>query len=123
MLLTPDAYPWMSQARCTAEDPELFFPRTLEEERAAKAVCATCPVLNDCREHVLALAAEQPVEGVWAAMTTADRNREMRLLDTTRCGTREGHAQHRRLKELPCRRCRAWWANEERKRHRAEVAS
>jgi WhiB family transcriptional regulator, redox-sensing transcriptional regulator len=123
MLLTPDAYPWMSQARCTAEDPELFFPTTHEGEQEAKSVCLTCPVLNDCRAHVLALAAAQPIYGVWAAMSTADRNREMRLLDITRCGTRDGYNQHKRLGERPCVRCRAWWANEERKRLRAEVAS
>lgn len=117
-MLTPDHYPWMSYAACTAEDPEMFFPRQVEGIKEAKAVCHTCPVLDRCRDHVLALTAQQPVEGIWAAMTASERLREIGAQGIAVCGTREGHAQHRRLGEPACIRCRAWWANAERKRQR-----
>ena len=43
--------------------------QTRRDERA-KQVCATCPVLQQCREH--ALAAREPY-GVWGGMTEDER--------------------------------------------------
>lgn len=46
---------WRDRAACRYHDPELFYPtktkgepRRREVARAA-AICATCPVLADCR--------------------------------------------------------------------------
>lgn len=46
---------WRDRAACRYHDPELFYPkrrhgmvREREVARAA-AICATCPVLADCR--------------------------------------------------------------------------
>lgn len=47
---------WRHRAACTSVDPELFFPTAVggsalvEQEAAAKAVCARCPVLGECRQ-------------------------------------------------------------------------
>jgi WhiB family redox-sensing transcriptional regulator len=42
---------WMDDAACATTDPELFFP-TEEDEwrptRAAKEICASCPVRDMC---------------------------------------------------------------------------
>ena len=45
-------------------------PRRRNRENAAKAVCASCPVLNACREH--ALAVQEPY-GIWGGLSEDDR--------------------------------------------------
>ena len=64
--------------------PELFFhpegergPSRARRDQAAKAVCATCPVLAQCAAH--ALAAREPY-GVWGGLSEQDR--EVLLLGT-----------------------------------------
>ena len=47
-------------------------PARRNRDEAAKAVCLTCPVLNECRTH--ALAVREPY-GVWGATTEDDRER------------------------------------------------
>jgi WhiB family redox-sensing transcriptional regulator len=55
-------------------DHERGAIRTSREQRA-KAVCARCPVLDQCREH--ALRAREPY-GVWGGMTEHERKVELR---------------------------------------------
>jgi WhiB family redox-sensing transcriptional regulator len=45
-------------------------PRRNAREKAAKAVCATCPVLAACRAH--ALAAQEPY-GIWGGLSEEER--------------------------------------------------
>lgn len=73
---------WQEEAACRAPgvDPELFFPvgetgPALDLIRQAKAVCARCPVIDQCREY--ALRAGEP-DGVWGGMTTSERQRARR---------------------------------------------
>ncbi|MGU3586758.1 WhiB family transcriptional regulator [Rhodococcus sp. C26F] len=68
---------WRLRARCGPEDLEVFFSRSEESEsrrirreRAAKDICAVCPVIDRCRDH--ALAANEP-HGVWGGMSETDR--------------------------------------------------
>ncbi|MEE1927771.1 WhiB family transcriptional regulator [Streptomyces sp. TRM 70351] len=77
---TPDhghAGPWHSEAVCRRDEAGLFFAPSKEptaerlaREQAAKAVCARCPVLVECREH--ALLQPEPY-GVWGGLTAAER--------------------------------------------------
>lgn len=73
---------WHEDAACRAPgiDPELFFPvgetgPSLRPIRAAKAVCARCPVIDECREW--ALRAGEP-DGIWGGLTTTERQRARR---------------------------------------------
>lgn len=50
--ITPDD--WMQDALCAQTDPEAFFPDKGGSTRAAKAICARCPVIQECREWALA---------------------------------------------------------------------
>jgi WhiB family transcriptional regulator, redox-sensing transcriptional regulator len=74
--LTTDVGDWFDQGACVQDGADLFFARHGEpangaREAQAKARCASCPVLADCREW--ALAAGDP-SGVWAGGTsTAER--------------------------------------------------
>ena len=72
-----DIWEWQLQGACRAADPVLFFhpvgergPRRTRRDEAARAVCAGCPVLGQCRDH--ALAVREPY-GVWGGLTEDDR--------------------------------------------------
>lgn len=56
--------PWTEQALCaTHEDPDLWFPERgdLRSIRKAAAICAMCPVREQCRA-----AGKYEAHGVWA---------------------------------------------------------
>ena len=68
---------WQSRGLCRLTNPEVFFHPDRERGRArrwredrALAICRRCPVLDQCREH--ALAVNEPY-GVWGGMTEKDR--------------------------------------------------
>lgn len=72
---------WRLEAACNGLDPELFFSsedvenrqERREREAAAKAVCATCTVVDDCLSY--ALEARERY-GIWGGLT-ADERREL----------------------------------------------
>jgi WhiB family transcriptional regulator, redox-sensing transcriptional regulator len=71
---------WRQHAACHRIDPAMFFgPDRLEgrlerreRERAAKSICAHCPVRSLCREY--ALRTREP-HGIWGGLTELDRRR------------------------------------------------
>ena len=72
-----DMWEWQFQGTCRHVDPAVFFhpegergPARRRRDEAAKAVCATCPVVRQCREH--ALTVREPY-GVWGGMTEQER--------------------------------------------------
>ena len=72
-----DIWEWQLQGSCRDADPTLFFhpegergPARRNRDAAAKAICAACPVLTQCRTH--ALAVREPY-GVWGGLTEDDR--------------------------------------------------
>ena len=76
-----DAWEWQYQGACRDLDTELFFHPEGERgstrrRRAAnaKAICATCPVIEQCREY--ALRAQEPY-GIWGGMTEEERREEI----------------------------------------------
>ena len=74
---------WMQQAVCKQVDPDLFVGDGHANDlrhRHTKAIkiCKTCPVIFQCREYALRLAADSPVFGVWGGLTAAELNRQAR---------------------------------------------
>ena len=72
-----EVWEWQLHGACRGHDTELFFhpegergPRRANREAAAKAVCASCPVLLACREH--ALAVREPY-GIWGGLSEHER--------------------------------------------------
>jgi WhiB family redox-sensing transcriptional regulator len=72
-----DQWEWQQHGACRSVDTELFFhpenergPSRSAREAAAKAVCASCPVLQQCRAH--ALAVQEPY-GVWGGLSEPER--------------------------------------------------
>ena len=72
-----EEWEWQYKGACRDLDPEAFFhpdgergPRRRNREMAAKAVCASCPVIAACRAH--ALAVQEPY-GLWGGLSEDDR--------------------------------------------------
>jgi WhiB family redox-sensing transcriptional regulator len=69
---------WQVLGRCRELEPDVFFPEEAgrvglrAREEAAKRICRGCPVLNECRNHALAM---RETHGVWGAMSAAERAR------------------------------------------------
>lgn len=68
-----EIWEWQYQGACRAADPETFFHPEGERggtrrrrDQAAIAICATCPVVRECRAH--ALAVQEPY-GVWGGLS------------------------------------------------------
>ncbi len=81
VLLSRQVPSWMGAALCAQVDPELFFPHPSGSPRAAKRVCAACPVTAQCLDHALELEAQGvAVCGVWGGTTEVQR-RTMRRRD------------------------------------------
>ena len=69
--------PWYERAACASHSPDIFFPETETPtaSRAAKAICAGCPVRAEC----LAFAMETvQTDGVWGGMDAGERRRMRR---------------------------------------------
>jgi WhiB family transcriptional regulator, redox-sensing transcriptional regulator len=47
-------YAWMDRSACRDADPELFFPKVGGKTKAAKRICAVCPVQAECDAFVQA---------------------------------------------------------------------
>ncbi len=67
---------WRSRAACrNAPDPELFFPLDTapgaRQVAAAKAICARCPVLAECRSWAIS----HEAYGIWGGLTEHQRAR------------------------------------------------
>lgn len=70
---------WRDDAACGGVESRLFFPGGEDESLVgeAKAVCAVCPVVDDCLQYALAT---NQSEGVWGGMSGAERRRLRRRL-------------------------------------------
>jgi WhiB family redox-sensing transcriptional regulator len=67
-------YPDFSSALCREIGLELFFPDGkgdghLEEDYAARKLCASCPVVNECAEWGIA----HEIYGIWGGLTPQNR--------------------------------------------------
>ena len=60
---------WRRQAACRGVDTALFFNERGENAGEAKAVCAGCPVVEQCREYALTAYVNQ---GVWGGLTNTE---------------------------------------------------
>ncbi|GAA4396520.1 WhiB family transcriptional regulator [Fodinibacter luteus] len=72
-----DLWEWQFDGSCRRVGPEVFFhpegergSKRRTRARAAKEICLSCPVLQQCRSH--ALAVREPY-GVWGGLTEDER--------------------------------------------------
>ncbi|MEX0789820.1 MAG: WhiB family transcriptional regulator [Actinomycetota bacterium] len=79
---------WQDRAACKGMDPTIFFgPEHTEvvkekrdREEAAKAVCRTCPVHQECLEHALE---SKEAYGIWGGLTELERKALLRRRATS----------------------------------------
>lgn len=66
---------WQLRAACAGMDGDLFFPSkwNVADARAAKAICAQCPVRLDCLEAGL-----WEHHGIWGGLSEKERRAERR---------------------------------------------
>lgn len=74
---------WRMLAACQSIDPELFFPvsasgKSLEQVTAAKAVCAACPVRQECLAFAFRTG---QAHGIWGGLTVEERQQALRRED------------------------------------------
>ncbi|MFN2614374.1 MAG: WhiB family transcriptional regulator [Actinomycetota bacterium] len=74
---------WRHAAACRDVDPEIFFPvgmtgPALAQIEAAKSICGTCAVADECLEWSLMTAQDA---GIWGGSTEEER-RDMRRART-----------------------------------------
>jgi WhiB family redox-sensing transcriptional regulator len=74
-LAAPTPTDWFDDASCRAADTSVFFPESEAAAETAKAICAACPVREECLEHALAI---RPSDGVWGGLTPIERHRLIR---------------------------------------------
>lgn len=64
---------WREFAACSDRTDDLFFPSNesdISMVRAAKAVCQSCPVQEDCLQYSLDTG---QTEGIWGGLTSRER--------------------------------------------------
>lgn len=61
---------WRSDAACLGVGGDLFFPTKGSSAHAAKRICASCPVTNDCLEFSLE---NNEQYGVWGGLSESER--------------------------------------------------
>jgi len=66
---------FFDDAACRGIDLDVFFPVSDAKAGEAKAVCATCPVREECLEFALNT---RPADGVWGGLTAIERHRLIR---------------------------------------------
>lgn len=80
---------WRAQGACTKVDPEIFFPSRSGNAKAARRVCAACPVKAECLEW--ALTHPRPTEfGIWGG--TSERQRRVLRAQAKGNSTNRGYA-------------------------------
>lgn len=68
---------WMDDALCAQVGGDLWHPEKGESTRAAKSVCARCPVAVECLEYALVT---HERFGVYGGMSEGERRRLARQL-------------------------------------------
>jgi hypothetical protein len=63
---------WMDLALCATTAPDAFFPEGNESAAIAKAICARCPVKQECLDYAVAT---RENEGVWGGLTPSERRK------------------------------------------------
>ena len=68
--LIPHRPAWMRRSACRGRSIEEFFPTPGADTEAARAVCAHCPVREECLAFALA---DRAMQGIWGGTDEAER--------------------------------------------------
>jgi WhiB family redox-sensing transcriptional regulator len=68
---TPGEFRWQDLAACVGTDPDAFFPEQGGNSRAAKRICMTCDVREECLQYAL----DNDECGIWGGLSEIVRKR------------------------------------------------
>lgn len=117
----PDFLHTDAAAACASVDPELWSSSAPDARRAAVRICATCPLLEPCRDWALT---NDELYGTWGGLTSLDRARlrgDGADPDAAACGTERAIRAHW-LRHETCDECEAAHAARRDARRRARLA-
>jgi WhiB family transcriptional regulator, redox-sensing transcriptional regulator len=85
---------FFADAACEGADTSVFFPVSDTFAGEAKAICATCPVAEQCLEYAIAT---RQGDGVWGGLTAVERHRLLRRRQkiAREAGRQDGREQDR----------------------------
>jgi WhiB family redox-sensing transcriptional regulator len=121
---------WRTLAACRGLNPDLFFPERGDSftVRNARAVCATCPVAEQCLEFAIEV---DETEGIWGGLSGRQLREEKRRRaggvrrkapTNTEHGTEGGYHAHRRAGTPTCQSCCEAHAAREAERKKGRAA-
>ena len=70
VVYAPEWPEWRRDAACLGAGPNAFYPERGEDVLAAKAVCAECPVKQDCLDYALET---RQLFGIWGGLSERQR--------------------------------------------------
>lgn len=111
---------WYQQAACRGLPTEWWYPERGDNalHALATSICATCPVIDSCRDVAKANGERH---GVWAGVSVGKQPKRYRAKVAV-CGTTGGYYKHKRLAEQPCDPCRTAHSDYQRARHQLRKA-
>ena len=62
---------WFAQAQCRGNMTDFFVDKG-QSVAPAKAICARCPVVDDCLTHAIV---KRETRGIWGGLTPIERRR------------------------------------------------
>ncbi|MES5383886.1 WhiB family transcriptional regulator [Mycolicibacterium conceptionense] len=69
---------WQADAACATADPEAWFPeKGANVSPAAKRICRTCPVIDECLEYALK---HRERAGIWGGKSERERRQMIKEL-------------------------------------------
>lgn len=82
--LIPKRPAFFADAACKGESIDVFFPANGGSAAPGKAICATCPALDPCREWALEQGPE--LHGIFGGTTPNDRAKFRKVIRSTGVG-------------------------------------
>jgi len=78
MSLASPVLEWQDRALCRDMDPDIFFPEVVSVVlvRRAQAICAQCPVREQCEAHALSW---PEIYGIWGGRWMGGRSERRNL--------------------------------------------
>lgn len=96
-IVLPNEGEWMLESACLGVATSVMFPEpgkgTPYDDTAAKALCAKCPVRDECLEYALAWPEASDRYGIFGGMNPAERRRVRKV--------RAGRPSKQRRSSLP----------------------
>lgn len=69
----PNPLAWQTDALCAQTDPDMFLPERGGSTKAAKRVCGSCMVRQECLDYALAM--DENPAGVWGGLSVLERRK------------------------------------------------